>query len=50
MSDLTKLLSLTVFGAMFAVAVAKESQTNKIAGTLVNGWNSVLKTLTGQKS
>lgn len=48
MSDMTKLLGLTVSAAMFAVAVAKDSQTNKIAGTLIGGWASILKVLTGQ--
>jgi hypothetical protein len=48
-SPLTKLLGLTVFAAMFYTAVAPDSQTNKIAGTLFGGWNSTLKVLTGQR-
>lgn len=48
MSEMTKLLGLTVGAAMFFTAVAPKSQTAKIGGVLFGGWNSILKTLTGQ--
>jgi len=47
-SDMTKILALTVTAAMFFTAVAPKSQTAVIGGVAFKGWNSILKTLTGQ--
>lgn len=47
MSDMQKLLALTVGGAMFVAAVAPKSQFPKAAGTLGDVWVRILQTLTG---
>jgi hypothetical protein len=51
MKGLQQVLVMAVIGAMFSVAVAPESQTTRLAGTLAGpqGFGGWLKTISGRK-